>query len=53
MHTQTQTDTHNILSSLPPDTEGSFIVERVAEVATAAVRHLKSMADDNSDEGNK
>ena len=31
--------------SLPPfpDTEGSFVVERVAEIATAAVHHLNTV----------
>lgn len=38
-------------STLRTDTEGSFIVERVVEVATAAVEHLKHMAETSNDEG--
>ena len=35
----------------PTDTEGSFIVERVVEVATAAVQHLSSVAESSVDQG--
>ena len=33
------------------DTEGSFVVERVAEVATAAVQHIASVAEKSEDSG--
>ena len=31
------------------DTEGSFVVERVAEMANALIAHLKAVADSNDD----
>lgn len=53
--------THTLSHSLPlslslsifcVDTEGSFIIERVAEIAKAAVQHLTNTEDtDNDDEG--
>ncbi len=33
------------------DTEGSFIVERVVEIALAAVQHISSVADKSEDPG--
>ncbi len=33
------------------DTEGSFIVERVAEMATAVVQHISSIAEKDEDLG--
>lgn len=33
------------------DTEGSFIIERVAEMAEAAVRHISSVADTDNEKG--
>ncbi len=37
--------------SFPADTEGSFIVERVVDMATAAARHLSRVADSSEDNG--
>lgn len=36
---------------LCPDTEGSFVVERVAEIAMAAVQHIASVAGRSEDAG--
>ena len=34
-----------------PDTEGSFIVERVVDIAKSAVQHLKGVAEGSNDAG--
>lgn len=34
------------------DTEGSFIVERAAEIAAAAVQHISNVVDEKEDPGN-
>jgi hypothetical protein len=33
------------------DTEGSFVVERVVEIATAAIQHIASVAERSGDSG--
>ena len=33
------------------DTEGSFVIERVVQVATAAVKHVQSIARKSGDQG--
>ena len=44
-HTHTHTHTHTL------DTEGSFIVERVVDIANAAVQHLLGVSDTSGDPG--
>ena len=34
-----------------PDTEGSFIVERVVDIAKSAIQHLKGVAEGSNDAG--
>ena len=36
----------------PTDTEGSFVVERVVDMARAAIRHVNNVAGTNPDKGN-
>ena len=45
VHTHTHTHTHTL------DTEGSFIVERVVDIANAAIQHLLGIADTSGDPG--
>lgn len=58
--TYTHTLSHYTHTTLPhthvhtptPDTEGSFIVQRVADIANAAVLHLSGVSDASGDPGN-
>lgn len=36
---------------LPVDTEGSFVVDRVAEIAMGAVHHITTVANKSEDPG--
>ena len=42
---------HVFFSIFSPDTEGSFIVERVVDIAKSAIQHLKGVAEGSNDAG--
>lgn len=46
---------HNALSMLSTflDTEGSFVVSRIVDIASAARHHLESVANGSGDNGSK